>query len=192
MSRGKFIMKTQLITLMIFVASSLPVLADTTVTVDQGKVVVDQNASRTVVVQKSPVIFTEANDPREIEGEIIRVDIPARQIVVEDIDGRDHKVLLKQGMIGNYKVGDYVKIYLMADLKEAKTIQTYKTADLEGDIINLDYDRNQIVVRESNASNRIVVMKPGVINQYKAGDRVRFYVVSDATSLAEARVIRVR
>ena len=74
------------------------------------------------------LITTEAENPREFEGEIIRVDIPKGQIVVLDTTGRERKVQLRQGMIGTYKTEDYVRIGLMSDIKEAKTMEAISAA----------------------------------------------------------------
>src|SRR5207253_3199045 len=103
-----------------------------------------------------PVIVTKTEDPRELEGEIVRVDYPRSQMVIRDIDGRERKVIVKQGMINNYKVDDYVKVYLMADMKEAKSITTKRTADIEGEVVGIDYARNQIVVRDRDGADRAV------------------------------------
>ena len=166
--------------------------AATTVTVDENKVTVDQNQPQTVVVQNPPVVVAKVVDPRELEGEIIRVDYTGNMIVIQDINGRERKVLLKQGMINGYKVGDYVKIYLMADLKEAKTITTKYAADLEGDITGTDLVNSRIVVHAADGRNVVVVVNPNLMNQYKAGDHVKLYIVSDYADLQEARMIRVR
>ena len=153
--------------------------------------VVQQGAPQMVVVQQVPVIVTTTEDPRKLEGEIIRVDYPGHQIVVRDINGRERKVLLKQGMISTYKVDDYVRIYLMADLKEAKTIETLTTADLDGDIASIDYTNNVIIVRENGRDSR-VILRPELVRSYKAGDHVRLYVLSPYAEMQEARLIRVR
>src|SRR5689334_171791 len=119
-------MKKTVLFLSIISLTALPAVhAETTVTVNDDQVTVNRAATPTVVVQQEqPVILTTTQDPRELEGEIIRVDYPESMIVVRDANGRERKVWLKQGMINNYKVDDYVKIYLMADMKEAKTIKT--------------------------------------------------------------------
>lgn len=72
------------------------------------------------------VTFVRAESNRDLEGRIINVDHSKSTLVVHDKQGRDRRVTLKQGMINNYKVDDYVRIHLMADLKEAKTIQTVR------------------------------------------------------------------
>ena len=199
---------------LLLLVTSTALKADTvTTTMHQDKVTVRQNPSdsatepvvvRTVtepvivqpapVVVVKPVVVTKVEDPRALEGEIIRVDYPDKQIVVEDIDGRERKVTLKQGMINSYKVGDYVVVYLMADLKEAKTITTKHTADLEGNIISIDETNGRMIILESNGSgkNVLVAVKPGLINNYKVGDRIRLYVVSDTPDFGEVRMIRVR
>ncbi len=72
------------------------------------------------------VTFIREESNRDLEGRIINVDSSQSTIVVHDNQGRDRRVKLKQGMISNYKVDDYVRIHLMADLKEAKMIRTIK------------------------------------------------------------------
>ena len=91
--------KLAIIPLMLFLILplSIPVLAATTVTVDDNKVIIDRNQPNTItvvqqalpktIVVQRPVIVTRTEDPRELEGEIIRVDYPGNQIVVQDIDG---------------------------------------------------------------------------------------------------------
>ncbi len=72
------------------------------------------------------VTFYRQESNRDIEGRIINVDNSQNTISIRDADGRDRRVKLKQGMISTYKVDDYVRIHLMADLKEAKMIRTIK------------------------------------------------------------------
>lgn len=70
------------------------------------------------------VTFIREENDRDLEGRIVQVDSSQNTISVRDAQGRDRRVKLKQGMIGTYKVDDYVRIHLMADLKEAKMIRT--------------------------------------------------------------------
>ena len=77
-----------------------------------------------VVTGASEVILTKGENNRDLEGRIVIVDNSKNTIVVHDAQGHDRRVTLKQGMINNYKVDDYVRIHLMADLKEAKMIHT--------------------------------------------------------------------
>ena len=176
----------------IFMAS-VPVFATTTVTVeDNSKVTVDPNAPPAIVVQATPVVIAQTEDPRKLEGEIIRVDIPESQILVRDVDSRERRVELKQGMISGYKVGDYVQIYLMADLKEAKTIRTVRTADIDGEVVATDYTRSQIIVRDSSGADRVVILSPGMNNKYQVKDRVQLYVVAEQPDIKEVRLIRVK
>jgi hypothetical protein len=72
------------------------------------------------------VTFIREESNRDLEGRIINVDTSQGTILVHDKEGRDRRVQLKQGMISGYKVDDYVRIHLMADLKEAKMIRTIK------------------------------------------------------------------
>ena len=197
--------KLTVIPMMLFsiLVLSAPVFAATTVTVDDNKVTIDRNQPNTtmvvqqaapqmVVVQQVPVIVAEMQDPRKLEGEIIRVDMPKSLIVVRDINSRERKVLLKQGMISGYKVDDYVQIYLMADLKEAKTIKTIQTADLDGEVVSADYSRNLLVVRDGSGMDRVVILSPGMNNKYQAKDHVRLYVIADQPDAKEVRLIRVK
>ena len=185
------------------VALSMPAIADTTVTVDDNKVIINRNPAvtttvihevvpQTVVVQQVPVIVETTEDPRALEGDIIRVESSENTIVIQDINNRERRVLLKQGMISTYKVGDYVQVYLMADLREAKKIHTVRTADLEGDILVTDYARNQMIVRDMNGVDRVVILSPGMHGTYKVKDHVRLYVVSESPNLKEVRLIRVK
>jgi hypothetical protein len=121
---------------------SLTAYAETTVTVDDGEsVTVQQNqpgtaaAVQTVPVVQVPVVYQavpvvilkeDEADPKNFEGTITNVDLPENQIRVRDTDGRDRKVLVKQGMISGFKVDDYVKVELMADMKEAKMIKVVR------------------------------------------------------------------
>ena len=192
-----------IVTLFSVLFAVAPLFAATTVTVDDNKVTVDQNQPGTttviqqevpqaVVTQKESAIIAAVEDPRKLEGQIIRVDIPENQIVVQDVNGRERKVLLKQGMINSYKVDDYVQIYLMADFKEAKTIRTVRTADLEGDVVAADYSRNQMVVRDAGSVDHVVILSPGMSGKYQVRDHVRLYVVSDSPNVKEVKLIRVK
>ena len=68
-----------------------------------------------------------ADDP-DLEGRITTISIPKSTITVKNelenkIGKREYRVLLKQGMINEYKKNDKVKIWLMADHREAKHIE---------------------------------------------------------------------
>ena len=68
-----------------------------------------------------------AGEP-DLEGRISRVDVTKSVILVKNelenkIGKREYRVLVKQGMINDYKKNDKVKIWLMADRKEAKHIE---------------------------------------------------------------------
>ncbi len=135
-------------------------------------------------------VMTLAVNPKDFEGEIIRVDIPNNQIVVQDTTGRERKVLMKQGMIGTYKVDDYVRIHLMADLKEAKTIETVNNVrNIEGNIVSVDASRNQIVVRGTEGKESVVILRPGQVNNYRVGDHVRIYHVTNQNQVQVIRII---
>lgn len=72
------------------------------------------------------VTFYREESSRDVEGRIVNVDNSQNTISVREANGRDRRIKLKQGMISGYKVDDYVRIHLMADLKEAKMIRTIK------------------------------------------------------------------
>jgi hypothetical protein len=185
---------------------ALPAFAETVTTVENDRVVVSQQGGQTTTVVQNgasgaPVAaivpaggaaFETVRDPRRIEGEIVSVDTPESQILVRDVDGREKRIVLKQGMINNYKVGDYVEIYLMADEREAKTIKTRRTADIEGEIARVDYANNLIVIRTTDGPERTVLVRPGLIQEHKTGDRIKMYVAVDDASPQTVRLIRVR
>ena len=163
------------------------------VTVNQTpRVAIDQVGTKTVVVEKQPSTLTVVKDSRTLEGEIIRVDHPSYTIVVRDIDGREKRVLLKRGMINNYKVDDYVIVRLTPDLQEALEIKTKHVADIEGDVVRVDRSNGRIIVREKNGSERAVIARSDMIGNYKVGDFVRLYVVVDDANYQEVKMIRVR
>lgn len=67
------------------------------------------------------------NDP-DIEGRITKINYTKSIIEVKNelenkIGKREYRVLVKQGMINDYKKNDKLKIWLMADRKEAKRIE---------------------------------------------------------------------
>ncbi len=67
-----------------------------------------------------------AGDP-DLQGLIINIDYTKSIIIVKNeldnkIGRREYRVLVKQGMINNYKKNDKLKVWLMADRKEAKQI----------------------------------------------------------------------
>ncbi len=68
-----------------------------------------------------------ARDP-DIEGRATRVDYTQNTLLVlnelkNDIGKREYRVKVKQGMINDYKKNDRLKIWLMADRKEASMIE---------------------------------------------------------------------
>ena len=68
-----------------------------------------------------------ASDP-DLEGRITRVDVPKSTVLIKNeldnkIGKREYRVLIKQGMINDYKKNDKLKVWLMADHKEAKHIE---------------------------------------------------------------------
>jgi predicted RNA-binding protein len=136
-------------------------------------------------------LVTLEENPKDFEGEIIRVDQGKSQIMVLDTNGRERRVQLKQGMISNYKVDDYVRIHLMADLKEAKTIQTIDgMRKLEGTVSSIDYPRNQLVIRDTRGTETPVIVRQGLINGYRVGDRTRIYILPNHEDVQLIRVLR--
>ena len=176
-------------------ASATTVIVDdeqTPVTSTRPTVVIDPVGAQTVVVEKNTAIVTAVQDPRDLEGEIIRVDYPASTIVVRDIDGRERRVLLKSGMINTYKVDDYVVIRLRTDLQEALEIKTRHAADIEGDIVEVDRTAGRLIIRHKDGATRTFIARPDMIGNYRVGDYVRLYVVYDDPAYQEAKIIRVR
>lgn len=136
-------------------------------------------------------IITLQENPRDFEGEIIRVDMSQSQIVVLDTNGRERRVQLKQGMIGTYKVDDYVRIHLMADLREAKTIETVSgMKSLDGNVVMLDSQGSRMIVRDSRGNERNVIVRQGMITTYRVGNQVRVYQLEDREDVQLIRVIR--
>lgn len=68
-----------------------------------------------------------AGDP-DLEGRITRIDYVKSTLYVRNelknqIGNRDYRVLVKQGMINDYKHNDRLKVWLMADGREASMIE---------------------------------------------------------------------
>ncbi len=68
-----------------------------------------------------------AGDP-DLEGRVTRIDYTKNRLVVQNelenkIGKREYKVMIKQGMINDYKKNDKLKVWLMADRKEASQIE---------------------------------------------------------------------
>jgi predicted RNA-binding protein len=136
-------------------------------------------------------IVTLQDNPKDFEGEIFRVDIPKNEIMVQDTNGRERRVQMKTGMIATYKVDDYVRIHLMADLKEAKTIETIgDVRSLQGNIVSIDYSRSQIVVRNTHGKDTTVWARQGLINNYHIGENVRIYTLPNHEEAQLIRVVR--
>lgn len=129
--------------------AAVPAWSETTVKVDNDKVTVSQNGGPATTVTTTPGTATTVSTPvvatavtpvttvpsvaiekvdlKDFEGKIEKVDMPDSVITVHDNKtDRDRRVLVKQGWIDNYKVGDYVRIHLMNDMYEAKDIQTIR------------------------------------------------------------------
>lgn len=136
-------------------------------------------------------IITVEENPKDFEGEIIRVDMSKSQIVVQDTNGRERRVQLKRGMISTYKVDDYVRIHLMADLKEAKTIETVRNMGRhDGYVVRVDPQGSRMVVRDTHGSERTVLVRQGMITSYRVGNQVRVYQLADHEDVQLVRVIR--
>lgn len=82
--------------------------------------------SLTLSLTASPAI-ARMDDP-DLEGPIKKIMTTKNEIVVKNmltdsrVKNKEKRVLVKQGMINNYKMNDYVQVKLMADNFEAKQI----------------------------------------------------------------------
>ena len=68
-----------------------------------------------------------ASDP-DLEGRITKIDVPKSTVLIKNeldnkIGKREVRVVVKQGMINDYKKNDKLKVWLMADHREAKHIE---------------------------------------------------------------------
>ena len=177
--------------------SVVPAMADTVINVDEKDEVTVTKTEPAVVttttavaVKETPVVIVKEDNTKEFEGEILSVDYPDSQILVRDTSGRDRRVIVKQGMINNYKVGDYVKVELMADHKEAKMIRTLKdVSHFEGTVVTIVPTSNQLVVRDSG-QDRTVIVAAGMTEFFKPGDRVRIYLLTHGDEVRYIRVLR--
>ena len=183
------------VTLSVF--SVFPATAETVINVDDKDAVTVTKTEPEVVttttavaVKETPVVIVKEDNSKEFEGEILSVDYPESQILVRDTTGRDRRVIVKQGMINNYKVGDYVKVELMADLKEAKMIRIVKdVSHFEGTVVTIVPTANQLVVRDAG-QDRTVVVAAGMTEFFKPGDRVRIYLLTSGDEVRYIRVLR--
>ena len=78
-----------------------------------------------VLLMVSPVW---AGDDPDIEGRVTKVEMTKSHLTVKNelenkIGKREYRILVKQGMINDYKKNDKLKVWLMADHKEAKRIE---------------------------------------------------------------------
>ena len=69
-----------------------------------------------------------AGDEPDLEGRVQKVEIQKNYLLVKNelenkIGKREYRVYVKQGMINDYKKNDKLKVWLMADRKEAKKIE---------------------------------------------------------------------
>ncbi len=136
-------------------------------------------------------VITLEENPKDFEGEIIRMDLSKGQIVVQDTTGRERRVQLKQGMIGTYKVDDYVRVHLMADLKEAKTIETLRNVGRhDGYVVRVDPQGSRMVIRDTRGNEKTVLVRQGTITSYSVGNQVRVYQLAGHEDVQLVRVIR--
>lgn len=75
----------------------------------------------------STAVCWAGEDP-DLEGPIVRIDYTKSIILVRNdlenkIGKRDYRVKVKQGMIGGYMKDDWIKVWLMADRREAAHIE---------------------------------------------------------------------
>ena len=68
-----------------------------------------------------------AGDP-DLEGRITTIDytkstLQVRNELKNNIGPRDYRVKIKQGMINDYKKNDKLKVWLMADRREAAMVE---------------------------------------------------------------------
>lgn len=71
--------------------------------------------------------WADRKDP-DLEGRITKIEYTKGYIVVRnelknEIGKREYRVLVKQGMVNNYKMNNKIKVWLMVDRKEAKMIE---------------------------------------------------------------------
>ncbi|GEM_PF-2728792 len=89
------------------------------------------------LVLSGGICFAEVKDlpvsDPDVEGRIANIDYGRGEIVVNNVlykekkvGAREKRVRVKQGMINNYKVQDYVKIKLDEENKTATMIQLVK------------------------------------------------------------------
>ena len=167
-----------------FLAIAAPVMASTTVTVDDSSsVTVHPNASTTV--QATPVLVARA-DSGAFEGQIERINKAANQIHVIDEDGRTRIVQVSPEAVDSFKTGDFVHVQPVTG-RDEMLVQKQDKRDLEGRIINVDSSKGQIIVRDAEGRERKVILKEGMINQYKVDDFVQIHLMAD---MKEAKTIR--
>lgn len=69
-----------------------------------------------------------AGDDPDLEGRVTKVEMTRSRLTVlneleNKIGRREYRIDVKQGMINDYKKNDKLKVWLMADRKEAKKIE---------------------------------------------------------------------
>jgi hypothetical protein len=66
---------------------------------------------------------TEAIDKNHLEGWIVRIDYNKSYFRLLDPRGFERRVVTKPGMIGDYKIGDKVRVEIDPGYKRASSIQ---------------------------------------------------------------------
>jgi hypothetical protein len=67
--------------------------------------------------------MTELVDKDNLEGWIVRIDYRGNQFRVLDPRGFERRVTPKSGIIGDYKIGDKVRIVMDPEYKRAASIE---------------------------------------------------------------------
>ncbi len=71
-----------------------------------------------------PNIFdNSAVDKTEVEGWINHIDVRNGEFVIIDPRGFNHRVAVKPGVIGDYKIDDHVRVKMRWDERAAETVE---------------------------------------------------------------------
>ena len=165
-----------------FLAVCLPLHAATTVTVDDNSQVNVSPQEPQAVVVVTPVVNIV-----DFEGTIERMDRESRMIDVIDAEGRTRQVLTTPEAFDTSRAGDFVRVHAVVGMREVTLTKEDSNRDLEGRIINVDNSKNTIVIHDAKGHDRRVVLKQGMINNYKVDDYVRIHLMAD---LKEAKMIQ--
>ena len=65
----------------------------------------------------------EKIDKRKLKGQILSINYSKRRITLRDDRGFTKKIIVKQGMIGRFKVRDPIEVKMMRDNRDAKMIK---------------------------------------------------------------------